>query len=269
MNNPTQIVPSFTAYIDEAGDEGFKFLDGERGSSRWFVISAAVFRTSAKQAPVEALKQSRVVLGKEPKHVLHFRKMRHEQRVAYISEIVKHPMRIVTVAVYKPLIDEPERYQSGKFLLYKYVSRLLLERVSWLCRDMRRNGEGDGTVDLVFSDRAAMSYQSLREYLNLLRGQAAMNDRVRIDWGTIRPERVRAVSHEKLAGLQVADAVASSAFYALQCSQYGQTEPRYTEMLKGLYYTHKGRKIGYGMKFWPNIQSLENEMPHLAAFGNW
>lgn len=37
---------SFTVYIDESGDEGFVFHPDERGSSRWLVLSAAVFRKS-------------------------------------------------------------------------------------------------------------------------------------------------------------------------------------------------------------------------------
>ena len=35
---------SFVAYVDESGDEGFKFLPNEQGSSRWFVLSALVVR---------------------------------------------------------------------------------------------------------------------------------------------------------------------------------------------------------------------------------
>ncbi|MCX6841973.1 MAG: DUF3800 domain-containing protein [candidate division WOR-3 bacterium] len=47
--------PSFVAYIDEAGDEGFKF---GAGSSEWFVISAAVFRRKSQSAPVELMDSS-------------------------------------------------------------------------------------------------------------------------------------------------------------------------------------------------------------------
>lgn len=260
---------SFTAYIDEAGDEGFKFLPNEKGSSRWFVISAAVFRSSSSLVPISILKNSRITVGKPPNYVLHFRDLRHEQRVAYVAEITKHPMRIVSVAVYKPGINEPERYQSGKFLLYKYVTRLLLERVSWLCRDTRRAEEGDGTVDLVFSDRAAMSYGSLRSYLSLLRAQSASSDRVRIEWETIDPTRVRAVAHSQLAGLQVADAVASATFSAVQLSNYGHAEPRYVQMLRTQVYAHKSVRTGYGLKFWPGHETLKDKMPHLSAFDDW
>ncbi len=33
--------PTFVVYIDESGDEGFLF---EKGSSEWFIISAAITR---------------------------------------------------------------------------------------------------------------------------------------------------------------------------------------------------------------------------------
>jgi len=35
------------------------------------------------------------------------------------------------------------------------------------------------------------------------------------------------VNHEKLAGLQIADAVASGVYCAVNLSQYGEAEPRY------------------------------------------
>jgi hypothetical protein len=37
---------SFIAYVDESGDEGFVFNPDGSGSSRWFVLSAAVIRQS-------------------------------------------------------------------------------------------------------------------------------------------------------------------------------------------------------------------------------
>lgn len=72
---------SFRVYIDESGDEGFKFLPGERGSSRWFVQSAAVVRTVNDLAMMRLVRDARTLLGKEPRTPLHFRHLRHEQRV--------------------------------------------------------------------------------------------------------------------------------------------------------------------------------------------
>lgn len=47
---------SFTAYIDESGDEGFIFLPGEKGSSRWLVLSAVVFRKSKDLEAVRVMR---------------------------------------------------------------------------------------------------------------------------------------------------------------------------------------------------------------------
>ena len=134
----------------------------------------------------------------------------------------------MSVLVYKPLITEPEKFQNTKYLLYRYATRLVLERVSWLCRDHRRPGEGDGFTEIIFSNRSNMSYEDIRDYLRLLRRQAAdMPLKVQIDQSVIDPERIRSVEHSKLAGLQVADAVASGIHFALKVNRYGETEPAY------------------------------------------
>ena len=121
--------PSFVAYIDESGDEEFVFNDDGSGSTRWFVLSAAVIRQVNDLQMVSCLKAVREVLRKEPKTPLHFVDLKHEQRVPYIRRIGELPMRTVSVLEYKPLIAEPEKFQNTKYLLYRYATRLLLERV--------------------------------------------------------------------------------------------------------------------------------------------
>lgn len=256
---------SFVAYIDESGDEGFKFLDNERGSSRWFVVSAAVFRRENDLQAVQVLKATRELLGKPPKKALHFKDMKHDARVAYVTKVAEAHFRHVSVLVHKPSLPEPERFQESPYLLYRYVTRLLLERVSWLCRDALRPDGCNGTVETIFSDRSAMSYDELRQYLCTLRDQSQVHDAIRIDWNVIKPEQARAVKHDQLAGLQVADAVASSVFASMNKSPLGNTEPRYLTALRRQAYRHKGVALGYGLKVWPPIEQLEKEMPHVAA----
>ena len=82
---------SFTAYIDESGDEGFVFLSGERGSSRWLVLSAVVFRKSKDSEAVRVMREVRALLGKDPKNALHFREMKHEHRLPYVRALAAAP----------------------------------------------------------------------------------------------------------------------------------------------------------------------------------
>lgn len=260
---------SYQVFIDESGDEGFKFLPDERGSSRWFVLSATIFRTSNNLAPVNATKEIKQVLKKDVKAVLHFRDLKHEQRIACVSTLAKHSFRTVSVVSYKPDISDPEKYQANKYLLYRYLTRILLERVSWLCRDNVKPGEGDGSAELIFSDRSAMSYEDIRSYINLLKSQSATQN-IQIHWPAINPDKIRAVQHAKLAGLQVADIVASSIFFALHFNPYGYAEPRYAEILKSHAYKHRGARLGYGLKFLSSFEALKEKMPHVdAAFGKW
>ena len=104
----------------------------------------------------------------------------------------------MSVLIHKPSITEPEIFQSEPFRLYRYATRLLVERVSWLCRDTRKDNEGDGSCELIFSNRSAMSYEDLRNYLLHLKDKPGTD--ARIDWNAIKPEQVRAVNHDQLAG---------------------------------------------------------------------
>lgn len=257
---------SFRVYVDESGDEGFVFHPDGTGSSRWLVLSAAVVRAKNDMALVKLVGDTRNLLGKLPKQHLHFSDRKHEQRVPYVRQIASSSIRTASVLVHKPSICDPEKFQSEKFLLYRYATRFLLERVSWLGRDNRVTGEGDGTAEVIFSNRSIMSYGSLREYLNLLQAKSNPMD-VGIDWSVIVPGTVRAVNHDQLAGLQVADAVASSFYYATNLNRYGEAEDKYARLLLPTVYRHKGVLLGYGLKFWPeDVQKLKSANPHLAWF---
>ncbi len=240
---------SFVAYVDESGDEGFKFLPNEQGSSRWFVLSALVVRKENDLQVVQLARQAREILKKEPKKPLHFRELRHEQRVPLARLIGSAPVRTVNVLVHKPSIPEPEIFQHQAYALYRYATRLLVERVSWLCRDAKRTGRGTGAVEMVFSNRSAMSYDDLRGYLLKLRDDGAERD-VRVDWGVIDPLKIRAINHDQLAGLQLADAVASGVFFSVHRNPYGEVEDRYLRLLAKTVYRNREKTEGYGLKFW-------------------
>jgi hypothetical protein len=237
---------SYRVYIDESGDEGFTFLPNEQGSSRWLVLSALVIRKENDLLTVELAKQARELLKKPAKHPLHFRELKHEQRVPLARLIGQAQARAVSVLIHKPSIPEPEIFQQQKYSLYRYACRLLLERVSWLCRDHHRTGHGDGRAELIFSNRSAMSYDDLRTYLHQLKDDTS----VRIEWNIVEPDLVRAINHDQLAGLQLADAVATSMFYAVHKNQYSEVEERYLKLIAPIIYRHEGKVEGYGLKFW-------------------
>lgn len=238
----------FLVYIDESGDEGFKFEQPGQGSSRWFVLSAVITRKEHDLATVKLVDRVRERLSKAPRSVLHFRRMKHEHRLPYVDEISKARLRTISVLIHKPSIDEPEKFAAQPHLLYRYATRYLLERVSWLCRDHRH--ETDHVAKIVFSNRSCMSYDEIRGYLQRLRDRTGEFG-VQIDWSVIDPRRIEARTHDSLMGLQIADAVASSHYMACELSPQGYNEPRYLRMLSPVLYRNNRCLVGYGLKFWP------------------
>lgn len=246
---------SFVVYVDESGDEGFAFKGPCTGSSHWFVLSAVVTRKPWDLETVKLVDDVRQHLSYKPRNPLHFRNMKHEHRLPYVQHIAAGRLRTVTVLVHKPSISEPEKF-TERNRLYYYTTRLLLERVSWFCRDSRiADNPGDGSAEIIFSNRSGTSYTEMKAYFDLLKRQSDWNDG-RIDWSVIKTEQVRAINHEKMMGLQIADAVASSFYYGVQVNPYGFNESRYAQMLKPVVYRHRKQALGYGLKFWPGETAL-------------
>jgi len=238
---------SFVVYIDESGDEGFRFGGG---SSEWFVLSAVITRRTTDLDTVKLVDEVRADLNKPPRKPLHFKDLRHEQRLPYVSRIAAAHLKTVSVLVHKPSLPEPEELQE-RYMLYFHTTRHLLERVSWYCRDHRHGSdEGDGTAEIVFSNRSGMSYGELCGYLEHLRQNSGPLN-IHIDWSVVRESQVSSLSPGRRMGLQIADAIAGSFFYSVEQSRYGFSEPRYAQMLKPVVYRGRNGWLGYGLKFWP------------------
>lgn len=164
--------PSFVAYIDESGDEGFHF---EKGSFWWFVLSTVVTPKDADLETVKLIDSVRKSLERNDLEPLHFRKLKHEQRLPFIYHIAQANLKTITVFIHKPSIMNVEVFQQ-RFRLYFYAARLLLERLSWYCRDHKTvHTSGDGSVEIVFSNKGGMKYDELRAYLNVLKTQSQIN----------------------------------------------------------------------------------------------
>jgi len=256
---------SFKIYIDESGDEGFVFRPDGGGSSRWFVLSAIVMRHETDHLIVEAMKQARKLVARGSKHALHFVKLPHAQRLAWVQLIAAYPIRCASVLIHKPSIADPEVFKANAYQLYRYASRLLMERVSWFCRDTYNPKRGDGSAEIVFSNRRRMSYAEIQDYWRRLKSANEEKD-IRIVWKHIDPDKVSAVNHDQLAGLQVADCVASAHFHAVSLDRFGNCEPRYFQELVKLLYRYKRTCDGYGLKFWPRLQTLRPSNAHLSIF---
>lgn len=249
---------SFIAYIDECGDDGlgnYRVPGVSGGASRWLTLSATVCRMSRERDAITWRDEIRSRLdSKSLGKPLHFVGLRHEQRVMAAQLIARKPIRSICVVANKPAI--PAGIYTGKNQLYFYLCRYLIERISWLCSDMRpRVPEGDGRVKIVFSRRGGMSYPDFQDYLSKLKGR---NDiAIQIRWPVIDIEGVAAQDHSRNAGLQISDIIASGITAGVEPNHYGNCELRYAETLKPIIYRRNGNFLSYGMKFYPWADQLE------------
>ncbi len=251
---------SFIAYVDEYGDEGFKFPEnGNQGSSLWFALSAAVFW--AHHDHTKCVESVKAKLRKSPAKPLHFRDLEHEKKILCAREVGLAPIRSINVAVYKPNLTERSTFsQRGR--LFSYASKFLLERVSWLCyrAHLRHPHVGDGSVNVIFSQHNTFDPEDFGKYLRNLERDPRSH---MINWQVVHSDAISAVPNGDLHGLQVADVLAGSLGAALTPHPTSQiAEHRYLKALWHTLYSYQGQVHTYGLKIYPSTATqLGNAIP--------
>lgn len=233
--------PAFTAHIDESGDQGFEFRDPEHmGSSRWFILSAVVSKTSRKDEIRTKLTDLRMELNIKPNQIIHFSKLNHAQRTLATHRIAQMPVRAVSILVHKPELDNPNTFKDEGYRLYFFTLRLLLERVSWLCRD----SDTEGACKLVFEHCKNLRYDDLHEYIKKLKREQNTN----IHWPSLKTDKLFVENKKSIAALQLADCCASSFHWAL-AKKHKYTEHRFAKNLKPIVFCNGLNYRSYGLKF--------------------
>lgn len=260
---------TYFAFIDESGDEGldkpFRGIGDEGGPSNWLVISACLFR---KTHSLDAVDWRDEALSKMPKQKrqLHFAKMNHGQKLATVQTLATKPLRSLSVIAAKQPI--PEGIYTGKNQLYFYMTRYLIERLSWLCRDHRPHArEGDGRVAITFSRRGGMQYDAFRAYLEHLKNDTSGD--VNIHWPVIDIDAVTAADHSRSASLQLADVIASAFAAGFEPDRYGNCEPRYAETLKPVTYNRGKNFLSYGVKLVPKPEDCGLNAQQIKMLEIW
>jgi len=239
------------AYIDEAGDEGFK-----EGSSQWFIISSVVVDKSSDRDVARVIDNIKSRLwGDVTRQPLHWVRLRHDQKQVVIQEISKRSFTLVSVALEKKYLVR-ERFNSHydrdnrmkfRWAMYFYATRLLVERI---CKYAGRQGF---TVNLVFENRASISYKDLRDYLTFMSEYPGPYGRS----PTIQRRMIKSVEpHNKETKklLQVADACSGALRDALEINRYGNVDGSYLVGLADKFDRPSGRFWGIGLKVFPRSE---------------
>jgi hypothetical protein len=264
---------SFThiAYVDEAGDEGLGKLKADQpgGQSRWLLLGAAIMRG----ADDAGLPKSRdKILARFPKmqrRDLHFRDLKHEQKVVVSQEIAKLPIKACVTLSHKITLLgsrwEAKFKEQGHY--YNFMTRWLLERVTAHCAVEARREGIQGRLKVVFSRRRGTDYESMAEYMRFMRdGKEKITPVRSIDWSVFDPADIAVENHSVRAGLQIADAVTSAFFQAVEPNVYGNYEPRYADALRDIVIRKRSSALNSGVTPVPSFMKCEADDAQMAFF---
>jgi hypothetical protein len=236
----------FRVYIDEAGDRGH-----HRASSKHFVVSAVVVRDEDDAALRSELAALRGALGRHPRHVLHFRKLTHAQKVKACQDIAGFPVATISNVVFcktklaGPIPGGGLAYIKQADPMYLYAVRLLLERVSWYVDE-----HGGGPAILTFAHLTRFPALKLHNYR-----AALVNAPTEIRWRTFAGHPFRINHPNTIELLQVADSAASALFKAVEPDEFGNTEARYIRELAPKIYRRGAAPVtSYGLKVFPTSE---------------
>lgn len=215
----------YILYIDEAGDDGLKRVKpmDVDGSSEWLCIGALLIRREFEDFVVDWVREIRRDINALQSPALHYRRLSDTKKRRACIMVASRPCRFFAVLSNKKNmrghVNERAAKRGGKQWYYNYCVRLLMERATdYVLRDsVKRYGE-PRCVKVIFSLRGGHSYGQTKAYWEILKAQAAGGttylQKREIAYQVLRFNLVEYVPHQQIAGLQLADIVASAFFQA-------------------------------------------------------
>ena len=249
----------FVAYIDEAGDEGLgKLKQGAAtGQSKWLVIGGILVRQEHDRHLPLWRDEVMALYPAKNRRDLHFRDLNHHQKVAAVEHLSNKTFGVCCVCSNKiTLCDEGVLFKrfTQKGYLYNYLTRYLLERLTTAVRDVADRTGQRASLSVVFSRRGGTDYQSMRDYLILMRdGRERVKPVRSIDWSVFSPDDIKVENHSRWAGLQLADVVTSATAAGLEPNGYGHYEPRYANTFAKRFLTKSKKVLNTGLVLVPPI----------------
>jgi hypothetical protein len=229
---------AFNCYIDETGDDGIN-----TGGTRWFILGAVIVSEDIDFETSCIVPNIKRALNRDDRSILRWSKIRsHDKRLRICSELIKQDWECSCVLSDKnhPKIINA-RGINQKWYLYFYLTRFLLERLSWYARDHSKQ-----KARLIFEKRD-MSYEALGKYLELL-----YNQKTEISWEYLDWQNFKVIPKGESRMLQVVDLVIGALSDGFEYTPLINLEPRYIlDYLIDRFYRQGENLFSYGLKFLP------------------
>ena len=216
----------YVLFIDEAGDDGLgrvRPID-EVGGTEWLVIGGVLVRANNEHLVPEWVKDIRQNIGARQGPALHFRDLSPSKKATACKLLVEKELVCFAICSNKKNMrgwkNERAASKGGKQWFYNFCVRFLMERVTDLClRDSVKRYGAARNLKVIFSQRGGHYYGQTKAYWELLKRQSAGGTTHLQKWEVkhevLRYSLVDYVPHVNVAGLQLADAVASAFYQAV------------------------------------------------------
>lgn len=158
FNGGIDIANDILAYIDESGDDGFKF---DKGCTKWFAVSALV----TNYAEIQRMNNTLVTFKNKYKSQtttysrLSFKNLSHNSRRDVLAMLSNHKYLSVHSVFYKPEIEPNDRICTYPSMYFVGVKNCI-ERLSWLAKKHNKK-----RVHILISSRATIKNDELSKYL--------------------------------------------------------------------------------------------------------
>jgi hypothetical protein len=259
----------YIAYIDESGDIGLRTvvpLDAN-GASEWLIVSAMVVRSENEREVAKWLRAMREKARSTQSPDLHFKTLSDRQRHIICGELAECDARLFVVISNKQNMrqhrnDRAARMGQSKHYIYWFLCRLLLERVTEFCE--ARNdlaGTPGRRLRVEFSKRSDLNYTHLSNYLTKLwiQDERVFLNKKTLRWSVFDPHEIYAYDHRTRAGLQLADAVASAFYRAVNRDAETPCNSDFAKLLKPRVWAgKKGNHFDTGFKALPFPMRVAN-----------
>lgn len=268
-----------TIFIDEGGDSGVR--DGLRfhhSRHEWFSLGAYVVRTDTQDLTVEIRDEIMREAKVTQSPTLHYYKLKPDRRKQACTILGKKSARAFCLMSHKTNMRSYYNEVLGKFdaiKFYNWCSRLLLERIMEFAElDAKERGVEIEPAHFVFSENKGHDYDGLKAYYRLLNYQAE-NDIFKLRpkrWipGFVTEERISVQPHDSLAGLQLADVVASAFLQGANSHANNHDPAPASELQKIVAKDAKGVRANCGLTLWPlpsQAEIPECARPIFETFG--
>lgn len=227
-------------------------------------MSAVVVRAENETTTVKWAKDIIRDIDQHQMTHLHFSKLREDKKSIVCNAVANLPLRSFTVLSHKKNMKNHRNLAAEKARVNRtawffcWMSRLLLERVTAYCEYRSMNDYQElRKVRIEFSERGGVNIDDIKAYYRYLSQQSELNmlylDLYQPAWPVVDIDQFFIYPNRMRAGLQLADAVSSSFYHAVERTNEGLVRPQFAKLLhKTVCINPKtALRYGFGLKVMP------------------